>query len=279
MPDTLMRGLVARGSARFVAVDVTEAAKKTQELHHLNIGAASLAAECLVAATLMSAYIKGEERITLQLQAEHPPASFMADVDSEGFIRARIRPQQLHFTGSISGILVVMNSDFAREIYRGTTEVSGQSIESALGNHLHDSNQVPATIRLGAVHDGQTVTFAGGILVERLPVEDEEVANEELDGCFADLRESEVEEVVRGVLHEELLGGPVEPLFERELKWQCRCGQHKVEAMVGSLGKQDLSEMIDEGRPAEVTCHFCSTTYYVEVVRLEEMKVRLEKLD
>lgn len=277
MPDRLIRGLVAGGAARFVAVDVTEAAQMTQELHQLNAGAARLAGECLVAATLMSAYIKGEERISLQLQAENPAASFLADVDSEGFIRARLRPQRIQFDGLIEGIFVVMNSNLEREIYRGSTEVRGQSIENALHNHLHDSNQVEAAIRLGAKDDGFKLTFAGGLLVERLPAEEDPAVNEAFHGRFGKLLECSVDEVVGGVFRNQLLGRTAHSLVERPLSWRCRCSSARVEAIVGSLGPTDLGEMIADGQPAEVTCHFCNTTYLVEVARMEEMKALYEQ--
>ena len=38
-----------------------------------------------------------------------------------------------------------------------------------------------------------------------------------------------------------------------------------------SIGEKDIQEMIDDGKPVEVKCHFCNTSYTFSVEELKEM--------
>ena len=38
-----------------------------------------------------------------------------------------------------------------------------------------------------------------------------------------------------------------------------------------SIGKADLKEMIDDGEPIEVNCHFCNTSYTFDIDELKQM--------
>ena len=38
-----------------------------------------------------------------------------------------------------------------------------------------------------------------------------------------------------------------------------------------SVGKKELTDMIEEGKPIEVNCHFCNSHYTFSVEELKEM--------
>lgn len=54
-------------------------------------------------------------------------------------------------------------------------------------------------------------------------------------------------------------------------KFYCDCSKEKVGKAVISIGQKDIQEMIDEGEPIEVNCHFCNSHYKFEVDELKEM--------
>ena len=53
----------------------------------------------------------------------------------------------------------------------------------------------------------------------------------------------------------------------------CNCSKERVEKALVSIGKQELSQMIDDGETIEVNCDFCNHQYYFTV---EELKSRCE---
>ena len=54
-------------------------------------------------------------------------------------------------------------------------------------------------------------------------------------------------------------------------QFYCNCSKERVSKAVISVGKKDLQEMIAEGKPIEVNCHFCNSHYTFTVEEMEEM--------
>ena len=57
-------------------------------------------------------------------------------------------------------------------------------------------------------------------------------------------------------------------------KFTCNCNKSRIERALISVGKKDIQEMIDDGKPIEVNCHFCNKNYTFDV---DELKDILEK--
>ena len=45
----------------------------------------------------------------------------------------------------------------------------------------------------------------------------------------------------------------------------------KNQVAVVSVGKKEIEEMIEEGKPIEVNCHFCNSHYLFDVDELKEL--------
>jgi molecular chaperone Hsp33 len=243
----LVRGLVADGAVRFLTADVTEVADACAKAHTLSPAARTLVGEALAATALMSAHIKGDERVTLQIQAETPPFSFVGEVDAQGAIRARLTPSHVP-AGAISGFLFAMRSDGARETYRGVTAIHQQSIVQALGAHLATSDQVDVVLHLKG-------NF--GLLFERLPQAEghPSLTVDEFQQRFAGAVDVPEDATILDV---------------RPLVWQCRCSLTKVEDALRALGPDELAAMMSEGGTT-VTCHFCNTVYALDGKALEAL--------
>ena len=103
MADHLVRGILGDGMARLFAIDATGVAEQCRQLHKLRGDAVPLAAEAIVASIVLAGQIKGEERVSMQLQCSRPQCAFIADVDANGGERARFTPEVV-FTSESTGI-------------------------------------------------------------------------------------------------------------------------------------------------------------------------------
>ena len=56
--------------------------------------------------------------------------------------------------------------------------------------------------------------------------------------------------------------------------YYCNCSKERVEKALISIGKKDLQDMIADGEPIEVNCHFCDKKYTFTV---EDLKGILKK--
>ncbi|MBN2798415.1 MAG: Hsp33 family molecular chaperone HslO [Deltaproteobacteria bacterium] len=274
--DHLLRAFIAEGAARVLAVDVREVARTTRSSHFLGAGAARLAAEGAVATALFSAYLKGEAKVSLQIQLEHPKAAYMGDVSGEGQMRARFTPAHVPLPedGALRGALMVIQWSGDKEVYRGTSAIDDTSLQGALAHHLRTSSQVDVALRIAVEQDEDgDITRAIGVLVERLPTHDELPSLEPEDfyrtfGAVESLSASALEAALDA---RELAGSELSVLDQKPVTWHCGCSQERVEGMLLSLGSDELQSMHDEDGGASVTCHFCNTPYAVSAPRLLEL--------
>ena len=156
--------LAAEGRVRVMVVEARAPAEELRRRHELSGRAAEIAAEGLVASLLLSAHVKGEERLTVNVRSERPPFAFLADVNGDGTLRARFTPAWLHGERSFAGIMSVLKSLGPRELYRGVAEVRDESFEGALLRYLVTSQQVDGRVRLTARlgPDGRRVLWQPG---------------------------------------------------------------------------------------------------------------------
>ena len=249
MSDRIQRGLAADGAVRVVRASLGETWERAVAVHGLGPNAAVVCGECLVAAALMATWIDGDERITLQVQGESPRFSFVADVRADGGIRCRLTPASIAVGNTVKGLMLVIKSHADRELYRGVTEIRGQSIADALQAHLAASEQLEVILNV----QGRV-----GWLAERLPD----------DGTRSALTFEEFYQRFEAVDYPT----DVVVLSDRTVGWQCACSDAKVRSAVQGLGDQALSEMIEDGQPVEVTCHFCRVTRSLHVADLIGMR-------
>lgn len=273
---SLHRGLVGEQTARFLAVNLAELADLTRTQHQLSPDAARIAAELLVCTALMSAWVKGSERITLQVQAERPRFGSMCEVDAEGGLRARLAPSVVHLpeNGGIDGLMLAIKADVERELYRGVTALDGRSLEEALRAHLTESSQVDVVLRIGVSQDDDgRVRFAGGVVVERLPDDPHlpSIDPETFAATYTPIELVPLEDTLTALAFGKIANQPVELLENRVLHWRCSCSQERIEAVLYNFGPAELHAMHQQDGGAEVSCHFCNLHYQVSGDRLLEL--------
>lgn len=269
-----IRALAAEGAARALLVEAHRPADEARRRHDLGPGPARLTAEAMVCAALMAAYLKGDEQMTLQIQGESPRLAVYVDQTADGAIRARTTPAQFDVSDGIVGVMMAIKSLAGRELYRGATPVAGR-LEDALAQHLGDSAQVDAVLRIHTrLDDDGAVVAASGLLVERLPEEPGQptLAPAAFHERFGSLREADAGQLMTELAFGTLQGEPIQVLEQVPLRWQCRCSRERVEATLASLGTAELDAMIEEDGGAEVTCHFCNETYTFDIEQLQALK-------
>lgn len=273
--DTEGRFVVAmacEGRVRVMAVVAIGPAEELRTRHALSGSAAVIAAEGLLASLLLSAHVKGEERLTVNVQSERPPFVFVADVNGDGTLRARFTPSYLNTAYFFTGMMSVMKSLGPKELYRGVAEVRGERFDAALLRYMTTSQQVDARVRIRAELDSEGhIAFASGLLIERLPGLDPE----EFAAMFDEPLKKDFKDIMTGFAFGQLAGGPVDVLGSAPVRYQCNCSQDRVLGMLRSLGAQEVASLLAEQGKAEVTCHYCNTLYVIDEDALGALVVEL----
>ena len=148
-------------------------------------------------------------------------------------------------------------------------------------NYYTVSEQQPSLVALGVLTRGGQVEKAGGLLIQPLPGCTEETLSQlELRSpMFADISR-ELAAVPKEELAEDWFRGLDPVLLDRTpVSYRCTCSRERMERALISMGRADLQEIIDEGKGAELSCHFCGSTYFFTTDELKALMARAEKKD
>ena len=115
---------------------------------------------------------------------------------------------------------------------------------------------------------------AGGFIIQLMPFTSDEIIDR-LEQKLANVN-SVTSMLDAGMtpeqILEELLGEfGLEITDTIPTQYRCDCSRERIERALISVGKKDLKEMINDGEPIEVNCHFCNKKYTVTVDELKEL--------
>lgn len=271
------RFMAADRKVRVIAADVTDEVNHTAQIHELGRASSQLGAECSAALAVLSAYVKGEDKVVVQVQGEQPRFSYFGDLDGLGGFRARVTPSRCPGKpdlDAVRGVIMVQKHDGERELYRGMTPIDGTSIGQALRDHFASSNQVEGLLQLSATRasDG-TFQRAGAVWVERMPGDDgtDALSTSEFQDRFGAIADTSLSALLDGMAFGAMLGEPLEPLEVSEIRWESRMSVEKVEAMLRTLGPDTLRTMLEEDGGAEVIDQFSRMVFTITAERLAEL--------
>ena len=54
-------------------------------------------------------------------------------------------------------------------------------------------------------------------------------------------------------------------------EFYCNCSRERVARALIAVGRKELNDMIQEGKPVELNCHFCNSSYQFSVEELKEL--------
>jgi molecular chaperone Hsp33 len=281
----MYRMLGEEGAVRILVVDVTAIADETCRRHEVPQDLRHIVAESTVVHALLGLYMKGEEELTLNVRLDRPEVDYLGQMQGSGNYRARVNLPDADVAASDQGALVggmmVMKSLAARVLHQGVSLVHHRSLEDAFRAHLVESLQVDVVLRVGVDLSADGVAHACGVLIERLPAVEGSASldtasfHERFDVVATRPERETSEELLAG----SLFGRPVESLETRALTWRCQCSEERTEAVLSLLGHQDLLALADEQEEAQITCHFCCTTWSVASARIRELAAGLEALE
>ena len=280
MSDYLVRATAAQHQIRAFAATTRELVEKARLIHHTTPVATAALGRLLTAGSMMGAMLKGEKDIlTIQIKG------LLVAADAESNVRGYVHNPQvelpLQAKGKLdvgravgAGILRVIKDLGLKEPYVGQTALVSGEIAEDLTYYFAASEQVPSAVALGVLIDTDySVKQAGGLIIQVMPGCGEEViglleekiaAMESITGLLAAAMSPEQ-------ILEHLLGDfSLEILATMPTQFHCGCSQERIEKAILSIGRQDLQEIIAAGEPLEVNCHFCNTSYQVEVADLQK---------
>ena len=290
MGDYIVRATAANSQIRAFAITSRDTVEAARKAHDTSPVATAALGRLLSAGAMMGAMMKGEKDIlTLQIHASGPLNGLTVTADSKGRVKGYVGNPSVILppndkgkldVGSAVGIgfLNVIKDMGLKEPYLGQTELKTGEIGDDLTYYFAASEQVPSTVGLGVLMNrDNTVRQAGGWIIQLMPFAEESVI------CALEENLKEITSVTvlldEGMSPEDLLQRllgnlGVEMNDTLPVEFYCNCDKARVEKALISIGKQEIKQMIADGKPVELNCHFCNTNY---VFTIEELKAILKR--
>lgn len=283
--DCLSKFLLQDRSARVISVQIDEVWQTAQLHQPPSEPIRHLLGELIAAATLLTANLKFDGSLLLQLQGNGVVKLIVVECRQDMSLRATIKlnhaPQNdqtglqsllnADGQGRFSVILNPPRDTPGRQPYQGIVPLSSPSVAQVLEDYMRQSEQLETRIWLGT-----SANRLGGLLLQRMPSDggkagaSAQVLTDSWDHAVALCDTIQSHELVQldsdTLLHRLFWETPVVGLESSAITWRCGCDRERVAAMLRSLGQQEVDDIIAQQGQVEVTCEFCGTPYRFDAV-------------
>ncbi len=278
MNDYLVRGMSMDGFVKVVAIRSTGLVRRGAEIQKTTPNATAAFGRALTAASMMGNMQKVENgSMTLQIRGGGPIGTITVVSDPEGNVRGCVTepnvplvekyPGKLDVGATVGtdGALTVIRDLQMKEPYVGQVPLVTGEIGDDVTAYFAQSEQTPTACALGVLVDTDcSVKVAGGYLLQLLPGAPDEVIDTlergiQKAGAVTAMLEA-------GMTPEDILGqvcGDLGVVFmeTQEVSYRCYCSRDRVTAALISLGREELTQIMEEGESFPVECQFCDTVY------------------
>ncbi len=287
MSDYIVRATAADKQIRAFAATTRELVEHARQIHNTSPVATAALGRLLTGGAMMGSMMKGEKDVlTIQMKGDGPIGGVIVTADSSANVKGYVgNPNVIippNYLGKLDvgaaigyGTMFVSKDLGLKEPYNSQLPLTTSEVAEDLTYYFAKSEQVPSAVALGVLMEkDNTVKQAGGFIIQLMPFADESVISaleekvEKITSVTSLLEKGYTPEQ----LLEEVLGDlGIEFLDKIPTKFDCNCSKKKVTKALIGVGRQGLKEMIDDGEPIEVNCHFCNTHYVFEIDELKEL--------
>ena len=288
MRDEIIRAITADGYVKASVITGRALVERARNIHTLLPVATAALGRTLMAASMMGDALKIDgSSVTLQIKGGGPLGTVLAVSDDSGNVRGYVQnphvelmekaPGKLDVGRAVgeAGSLTVIKDLGMKEPYVGTIGLLSGEIADDVAAYFVESEQIPTACALGVlVGTDQSVTAAGGYLIQLLPGAGEDVISKIEAGVA---RVGSVSHPImsgldgEGLLRAVLSDFELEILETHPVEYRCYCSRERVSRALVSMGRQELSDLIQEQGRAELTCQFCDQVYRYTREELEEL--------
>jgi molecular chaperone Hsp33 len=275
MNDSLQRFLLESTPVRGEIAHLDATWRAVLERRNYPAPLERLLGEMMTAAALLSATLKFEGSLIMQMQGSGPVQLLVVEATSEQTLRATAKWDGELPDGNVTDLLgagrfvISIVPSSGRQAYQGVVSIEGESIAQVLEHYMAKSEQLETRLWL-ASNSNQ----AAGMLLQKLPA----TLSEDADAWNRATRIGETikpeellslpaAEIIRRLYHQE----DVRVFEPRPVAFRCSCSHDRVTSMLRMLGHDEVRSIIEERGNVEVDCEFCGRHYVFDAVDAEQV--------
>jgi molecular chaperone Hsp33 len=287
--DTLQKFIFENAAVRGELVDISSTWREIQARHQYPVAVKRLLGQMVSAAALLSANLKFNGSIVMQIHGDGPVRLLVVECDSQLRMRATAKLADDAPIADDAGLTALLNRtgkgrfvitlDPAEKVpgqqpYQGVVPLDGEDVATVIEHYMLRSEQLDTQLWLAADDN-----VARGLLLQKLPLhggkaEANPVSQEEALETWnravmlgRTLKEEELLSTTIDVLQKRLFWeetirvfDPVHPSFH------CSCTRDKVGNMLKMLGQQEVEDALAEQGKLGINCDFSGKHYEYDAV-------------
>jgi molecular chaperone Hsp33 len=274
--DRIYRFLLAGGQVRGVVIGGTRMVNEMRTRHRLGVLETLVLGRAFLGAGLMSADLKGRDRISLGIDCSGPVRGLRVEADAAGNIRGYLNQNPIPIEHPMedtdlsaffgAGLLTVTRFlENAKNPFTGQVILKHGNLAQDLAYYFLESEQIPTAFRLGIDFDSEgNPAAAGGLFLQAMPGADDAMVSEleslvtGLSSIGAALRTEHPRRWAETHFH------AFGPKFAgvRRIAFRCQCNRRRLSNLLLLLPVEELEDILRKGPfPVEIRCHFCNQRY------------------
>ena len=287
--DTLQKFMFENSLVRGELIEISDAWQQVQSRRTYPAVVSAILGEMMAAASLLSANLKFDGTIIMQIHGDGPVQLLVAECDAALRLRATAKLREDAEISEQAGLQELVNANgegrFAitldptdkqpgQQAYQGIVALEGESVATVIENYMMRSEQLDTRMWLAA--DDKV---ARGLLLQKLPDD---------GGKITPLADADVWNrtvtLASTLNQQELLGTDIMTLLQR-LYWEetvrvfdprhptfhCGCSREKVGNMLKMLGREEIDSALADLGKLDINCDFCGQDYLFDPVDCKQL--------
>ncbi|HLV47752.1 MAG TPA: Hsp33 family molecular chaperone HslO [Aliidiomarina sp.] len=252
--------------------------------HEYPAPVAKLLGELLAVTSLLTATLKFEGHINLQLQGSgalnFATVNGRHDQKLRGLARTRAEITDESLLGMLGddALLILTLTPEQGERYQGMVRVEDNSLATAVESYFAQSEQLPTRIWL---HADPARSLCAGFMLQVLPVvpgsastavEEQTTSFEHFVTLANTLTEEEIFELnVESILHRLFHEEDIHLFPVQQVSFFCGCSRERTAVALRSIDRSELREIIEEDGQLVLTCDYCLVDYSYDIIDVEAL--------
>ena len=288
MKDQIIKFLAYNGKISVVCASTTNLVEKARKIHDLSPVVTAALGRVLTITALIGSEMKNKtDKLTIQIKGNGPIGKMVAVSDNYPHVKACLTNPivdiPLNEFGKLDvgaavgtqGFINVIKDIGLKEPYIGISPLTSGEIAEDFANYFQTSEQKQTAVALGVLIDKDGVKSSGGYIISPMPdATEEEISKIEQSifkaGAISKMLDNklslkEIAQKITGDENVQIIDETIEPVYE------CECSKEKFADSLVTLGKQQLTELIEEDGKAEIECQFCNKRYSFNKQELQEI--------
>jgi molecular chaperone Hsp33 len=282
--DTLQKFMFENSLVRGELIEISDAWQQIQSRRTYPAVVSAILGEMMAAAALLSANLKFDGTIIMQIHGDGPVQLLVAECDATLRLRATAKLREDAEIPEQAGLQQLVNAygegRFAitldpadkkpgQQAYQGIVALEGESVATVIENYMMRSEQLDTRLWLAADEK-----VARGLLLQKLPDD---------GGKITPLADADVWNrtvtLASTLNQQELLSTDIMTLLQR-LYWEetvrvfdprhptfhCGCSREKVGNMLKMLGREEIDSALADLGKLDINCDFCGQDYLFDPV-------------